>query len=125
MTQTKRSKAKVLVIDDEGDLNELLQIALKEDYTIELAFDGRSALTSLDSIHPDLIVTDSYLPHTDGFDFLSEIRKQSQVPIVIVLASKPTRKKSYFDKKGVFAIMVKPFTMKDLKSEIQRALSSQ
>ena len=122
MEKTTRVKAKVLVIDDEGDLSELLQIALNSDYTIEAIEDGRDALTKLGEFHPDLVVTDNYVPLQDGFDLIDEIRKVSQVPVIVVSETSLGRKMSFFEKKGVAAVMVKPFTLKDLKSKVKEAL---
>lgn len=122
MEKTKQHKAKVLVVDDEGDLSELLQIALNRDYSIEAVFEGRAALARMKEFHPDLIVTDTYLPSQDGFDLIEEIRKLSPIPIIVVSGSKLKRKMPYFQEKGIAAVMIKPFTLKDLRHKVQSAL---
>ncbi len=116
-------KAKVLVVDDEEELTELIKLALKEEYRVEAVFNGQEALQMLKTFKPDLIVTDIYMPVLDGFDLIEEVRKVSiNTPIIIVSGAKLRRKMSYFHNKGIAAVMVKPFSLKDLKAEILAAL---
>ncbi len=124
MENRNQTKAKILVIDDEGDLSELVKIALRQDYIVEVVFDGREALLKLDDFRPDLIITDIYLPLIGGVDLLDEIRKVSATPIIIVSDGRLRRKMSYFQSKGISAVIMKPFSLKELKAEIQSALAS-
>lgn len=118
-----RQQPKVLVIDDEGDLSELLQIALSQDYTIEAVFDGRAALKRLEEFQPQLIVTDAYSPSQDGFSVIDEIHKISKVPIILVSEDKQHRKAPHLQDKGITAIMIKPFTLKDLRDKVKAVLA--
>ncbi len=123
--ENKDSKLeKVLVIDDEGDLSELVEIALRNDFVSEVVFDGREALVKLQDFKPKLIITDVYLPTAGGLDFIDEIRKLCPAPIIVVSGTRLPRKLSFYQSKGIAAIMIKPFTLKDLKAAIQKALAS-
>lgn len=118
----QKSKAKVLIVDDEGDLSELLEIALNSDYNIETALDGIAALARLKEFVPDLLVTNTYLSNANGFNIVEEVRKVSQVPILVISGTQLRRKTSYFQEKNIAGVLVKPFTLKELRSHIQAAL---
>src|SRR5260370_33985936 len=78
---------KVLVVDDEAHIVELARLYLtREGYEVEGVGDGTQALTRFAQIKPDLVILDIMLPGTDGITICKEIRKQSQVPIIIVTA---------------------------------------
>src|SRR3989440_13094639 len=79
--------SKVLVIDDEDHIVELARIYLtREGYDVEGVGDGAQALTRFGQIKPDLVVLDIMLPGADGLTICKEIRKQSQVPIIMLTA---------------------------------------
>jgi DNA-binding response OmpR family regulator len=124
MAKTDKPKTKVLIIDDEGDLSELIRLALQENYSIETVFDSRAVVHDLQTFQPHLVITDTYLPYQDGFDLIGAIRKTNpSLPILVVLSSKPQHKQSYFDKKHAVSVLVKPFTLKQLRSEISAVLA--
>lgn len=119
----QKSKAKVLIVDDEGDLSELLELALKSDYIIETVFNGSTALLRLKEFAPNILVTNTYLPSADGFNLIDEIRKVSTIPIIVISGTQLRRKMSYFQQKSIASVLVKPFTLKELRSKIQAALA--
>src|SRR5215467_2148 len=81
------SPQKVLVVDDEDHILELARLYLsREGYQIETVTDGAQALASFGQIKPDLVVLDIMLPNVDGLTICREIRKQSQVPIIMLTA---------------------------------------
>lgn len=123
MENVESAKAKVLVVDDEGDLSELLQEGLAEDYIVETVFDADQALSVLGSFRPDLLVTDLYSSTQSGFNFLEEIQKLVALPVIVISSSEWTGKKSHLKSQGVTTILIKPFTLRELKEHIQRALS--
>src|SRR6266704_3426065 len=78
---------KVLVIDDEDHILELAQLFLsREGYSIETVSDGAQAMARFNLAKPDLVVLDVMLPGLDGLTICKEIRKQSQVPIIMLTA---------------------------------------
>src|SRR5712692_7065678 len=81
------SGQKVLVVDDEDHILELARLYLsREGYQVEGVGDGAAALTRFSQLKPDLVVLDIMLPGVDGLSICKEIRKQSQVPIIMLTA---------------------------------------
>src|SRR5256885_16682899 len=78
---------KVLVVDDEAHIIELARLYLsREGYQVEGVADGGQALTRFAQLKPDLVVLDIMLPGMDGLTICREIRKTSQVPIIMLTA---------------------------------------
>src|SRR5215469_3775069 len=81
------SPQKVLVVDDEDHILELARLYLsREGYQIETVTDGAQALARFSQTKPDLVVLDIMLPNVDGLTICREIRKSSQVPIIMLTA---------------------------------------
>ena len=114
---------KILVVDDDKNLCELLRLYIeKEDFAVELAYDGRRALELFESFSPDLILLDIMLPELDGWQVCREIRKHSQCPIIML-----TAKGEVFDKVlglelGADDYVVKPFETKEVIARIKAVL---
>jgi len=81
---------KLLVVDDEKDIVEILKSRLiKEGYEVVVAFDGQEALAKVRDENPDIILLDLMLPKLNGFEVLKEIRekyKDKWRPIIIISA---------------------------------------
>lgn len=78
---------KILIADDEPEIRSLLRLYLEnENYEIVEAEDGQQALDLLRRQKPDLCVLDIMMPKMDGFHVLQEIRKESNVPVMILSA---------------------------------------
>ena len=114
---------KILVVDDDKNICELLRLYIeKEDFAVELAYDGRRALELFESFSPDLILLDIMLPELDGWQVCREIRKHSQCPIIML-----TAKGEVFDKVlglelGEDDYVVKPFETKEVIARIKAVL---
>ena len=117
------TKGKILVVDDDKNICELLRLYIeKEGYDIEIANDGEEALTKFKEVQPDLIMLDIMLPIHDGLYVCREIRKTSQVPIIML-----TAKGEVFDKVlglelGADDYVVKPFEAKEIIARIKAVL---
>ncbi len=117
------TKGKILVVDDDRNICELLRLYIeKEGYDIEIANDGREALAKFKEVQPDLIMLDIMLPILDGLQVCREIRKTSQVPIIML-----TAKGEVFDKVlglelGADDYVVKPFEAKEIIARIKAVL---
>ena len=117
------SAGKILVVDDDKNICELLRLYIeKEDFTVELAYDGRHALELFGSFSPDLVLLDIMLPELDGWQVCREIRKHSQCPIIML-----TAKGEVFDKVlglglGADDYVVKPFETKEVIARIKAVL---
>ncbi|MGH7876261.1 MAG: response regulator, partial [Candidatus Dormibacteraceae bacterium] len=84
---TNAASQKVLVIDDEDHILELARLYLsREGYAIETVADGSEAVARFNQVKPDLVVLDIMLPGLDGLSICKEIRKQNQVPIIMLTA---------------------------------------
>lgn len=80
-------KQKVLIVDDEASIQELIRFNLEQSgFDTEVASDGLAALEMFESYKPDLIVLDLMLPGKDGYDVCKEIRRTSNVPIIMLTA---------------------------------------
>src|SRR6266853_1365170 len=78
---------KVLVVDDEAHIVELARLYLtREGYEVEGVGDGAQAVARFGQVKPDLVILDIMLPGVDGLTICKEIRKQSQVPIIMLTA---------------------------------------
>ena len=78
---------KILIVEDDIDIQELLRNFLQEvGYEISIANDGMEAISLFSTIHFDLILLDIMLPKIDGFTVCELIRKQSQIPIIMLTA---------------------------------------
>lgn len=78
---------KILIVEDDIDIQELLRNFIQEvGYEISIANDGMEAISLFSTIHFDLILLDIMLPKIDGFTVCELIRKQSQIPIIMLTA---------------------------------------
>lgn len=116
-------KAKILVVDDEKNICDLLRMYLeKEGYAVVMAHTGLDAVNMFNTENPDLVLLDIMLPQLDGWQVCREIRKQSEKPIIML-----TAKDEVFDKVlglelGADDYMTKPFDTKELIARIKAVL---
>jgi DNA-binding response OmpR family regulator len=120
------SGQKVLVVDDEDHIVELARLYLsREGYQVEGVADGAAALTRFAQIKPDLVVLDIMLPGVDGLTICKEIRKQSQVPIIMLTARDEVTDKVVGLEVGADDYLTKPFHPQELvaraKALVRRA----
>jgi len=120
------SGQKVLVVDDEDHILELARLYLsREGYQIETVTDGSLALARFGQIKPDLVVLDIMLPNVDGLTICREIRKQSQVPIIMLTARDEVTDKVVGLELGADDYLTKPFHPQELvaraKALVRRA----
>ena len=117
------SAEKVLVVDDDLNICELLRLYLeKADYSVVIANDGQSAVTTFRNENPAIVLLDIMLPKLDGWQVCREIRKFSEVPIIML-----TAKGEVFDRVlglelGADDYVVKPFDAKEVVARIKAVL---
>ncbi len=115
--------SKILVVDDEKNICELLGLYLRKDnYEVEYAYDGEMALNRFVSFSPDLILLDIMLPIKDGWEVCREIRKTSSVPIIMVSAKGETIDKILGLELGADDYITKPFDAKEVLARIKSVL---
>ena len=82
---------KVLIVDDDKNICDLLRVYLeKEGYTTMISNDGEEAVVKFNALHPDVVLLDVMLPGMDGWQVCREIRKKSNVPIIMITAKSET-----------------------------------
>ena len=114
---------KILVVDDDLNICELLRLYLtKEGYNVVIVNDGASAVTAFQEESPSLVLLDIMLPKLDGWQVCREIRKFSDVPIIML-----TAKGEVFDRVlglelGADDYVVKPFDTKEIVARIKAVL---
>ena len=117
------NKEKILVVDDDTSICELLRVYLeKEDYQVVIANDGMSAVSTFKEESPSLVLLDIMLPKLDGWQVCREIRKFSETPIIML-----TAKGEVFDRVlglelGADDYVVKPFETKEIVARIKAVL---
>ena len=117
------SLGKILVVDDDQNICELLRLYLeKEGYHVILANDGEEAITKFNAMAPDLILLDIMLPGLDGWQVCREIRKKSNVPIIMLTAKGETFDKVLGLELGADDYVVKPFDTKEVIARIKAVL---
>jgi len=117
------AKNKVLVIDDDKNICELLRLYLeKEGFDVCLAFDGKEGVDKFKSENPDLILLDVMMPNMDGWQVCREIRKTSQCPIIMLTAKGETIDKVLGLELGADDYVVKPFDSKEVVARIKAIL---
>lgn len=85
------AKQKILIVDDDNNIAELISLYLtKECYETLIVNDGESAIVQCESFKPNLILLDLMLPGMDGYQVCREIRKDNNVPIIMLSAKGET-----------------------------------
>lgn len=114
---------KILVVDDDKNIVELISLYLqKEGYETKKVYRGREAIKAFNSYNPDLILLDIMLPEMDGYDVCKEIRKTSNVPIIMLTARGETFDKVLGLELGADDYIVKPFDPKELTARVKAVL---
>src|SRR5712671_6311430 len=115
--------SKILVIDDEAHIIELARIYLtREGFAVEGVGDGAQALVRFGQVKPDLVILDIMLPGTDGLTICKEIRKQSQVPIIMLTARDEVTDKVVGLEVGADDYLTKPFHPQELVARAKALL---
>lgn len=116
-------KQKVLIVDDETSIQELIRFNLEQaGFDTEVASDGLAALETFESYKPDLIVLDLMLPGKDGYDVCKEIRRTSNVPIIMLTAKETELERVLGLELGADDYMTKPFSPLELVARIKAVL---
>ena len=113
----------VLVVDDEPMLRSLLSRLLRmEGYEVVEAADGQAALDIVSTEEPDLVLLDVMMPVRDGLDVLGDLRKTTDVPVILVSALAEEADRVLGLKMGADDYVVKPFSAAELSARIESVL---
>ena len=110
---------KVLVVDDEEKLIEVVEAYLKkEGYIVFCAKDGEKALEQFHQRNPDMILLDLMLPKISGEEVCQMIRRESRVPIIMLTAKIEEEEKIYGLNIGADDYLTKPFSPRELMARV-------
>lgn len=110
----------ILVVDDEPKITQLVRDYLEQaGFAVRTARDGRSALSLARTEKPDLIVLDLGLPQMDGLDFTRELRRASNIPIIMLTARADESDKLVGLELGADDYVTKPFSPKELVARVR------
>ena len=117
------SKQRILIVDDDENIAELISLYLtKECYETKIVYDGESALSELSVFKPNLILLDLMLPGIDGYQVCREIRKNNNVPIIMLSAKGETFDKVLGLELGADDYIIKPFETKEMVARVKAVL---
>lgn len=123
MQKERMAGMKVLIADDHKQITSILsEYAKKEGYTVSVAYDGQEALTLFGSDTFDLVLLDVMMPKMDGFQVCREIRKTSNVPIIMVTARGEDFERIMGLDMGADDYIVKPFSPGEVMARIRAIL---
>lgn len=117
---------KILVIDDEKPIADILEFNLKkEGFDVYCAYDGNDALEKVEEIQPDLILLDIMLPGRDGMEVCREVRKKYDTPIIMLTAKDSEIDKVLGLELGADDYVTKPFSTRELLARVKANLRRQ
>ncbi len=114
---------KILIVDDEYQITRVLKRSfLAHRYDVRTASDGEAALDLFHDFHPDLIITDLQMPEMNGIELCREIRKVSQIPIIVLSVKGEEKTKVEALDAGADDYVTKPFGMDELLARVRATL---
>lgn len=114
---------KILVVDDEQPIVEAVAYSLKkEGYTVQTATDAEQCLESVRADPPDLVILDVMLPSASGFDICRILRKQGNIPIIMLTARADETDRVVGLEIGADDYVIKPFNMRELMARVKTVL---
>lgn len=117
------SQSKLLVVDDDPNICELLRLYFeKEGYQVKTASDGFEGVSIFKNFDPDLVLLDIMMPRKDGWQVCREIREVSAKPIIMITAKNETFDKVLGLELGADDFIVKTFDMKELSARVKAVL---
>ena len=117
------SDATVFVVEDEPSFVEALTLGLKrEGFRVEVAVDGVEALERFDEVRPDIVLLDVMLPRISGVDVCRQLRKKTQIPIIMVTAKSAEIDTVVGLEVGADDYVTKPYRVRELVARMRAVL---
>ncbi|NQV04099.1 MAG: response regulator [Candidatus Omnitrophica bacterium] len=120
------TQKKILVIDDEEDMQKLLKIRFEQDnFTVITAGDGDIGAKTAEQEMPDLIILDIMMPKVDGYSCLKEIRKlpkTKDIPVLMLSGKEEEKVRDLFAFQKISGYMEKPFELDNLVAKVKEIL---
>ena len=118
-----RSLGRVLIVDDDENICELIRMYVESGgYKGRVIYDGMRAEKEISQYNPDIIILDLMLPGINGIDLLKKIRKESQIPVIMLTAKGDTFDKVLALELGADDYVVKPFEPKELLARMKAVM---
>lgn len=117
---------KILVVDDDPDMLEILVFFMRKKGFAEVlsATNGKEAFQIVSDQHVDIVITDVRMPVETGLQLLENIRKKSNIPVVLMITGFHDLPHDEAYHKGAYEILNKPFTRAELDTALERLLAS-
>jgi DNA-binding response OmpR family regulator len=123
VASTPTAGQRILLVDDEPRIREVVATYLRRDgYDVETAVDGESARRGLAEFKPDLVVLDLMLPAVSGFEVLTEIRRDGDLPVILLTARAEESDRVAGLELGADDYVVKPFSPRELVARVRSVL---
>jgi DNA-binding response OmpR family regulator len=123
MSSAASSGPRVLVVDDEESILDFVEMGLRyEGFEVERELDGPAALAAIERRRPDLVVLDLNLPGLDGLEVCRQIRRRSDLPIIMLTARGDVDERVEGLEAGADDYLPKPFKFKELLARVRAVL---
>ncbi len=119
MEETKR----VLIVDDDKHISELLKLYFEKDgFEVTSCYTGDAVMPIVRTVSPDVIILDLMLPAMSGFDVMRQLRRESDIPVLMLTARSDTLDKIIGLELGADDYILKPFEPKELLARVKAVL---
>lgn len=124
---TGSAEKTILIIDDDREIAGTLQSVLQNaGYRVVMANNGVDGQRQIETVHPDLVITDMMMPRMGGFPVLEFLRTLEKPPhVIMITANEGGRHKAYAEMLGVADYLRKPFPMEALLESVRRILAGE
>ncbi|BAY22377.1 two component transcriptional regulator, winged helix family protein [Calothrix sp. NIES-2100] len=122
MVMVTATNPKILVVDDDYGVRNLIYRFLSRKYHIESAADGKTALTLFEQLNPDLVILDWNLPDTTGYNLCQEMQRRTNVLVMILTSRTDEADKIKILSAGADDFMTKPFSLAEVEVRVQALL---
>ncbi len=116
-------KPRILAVDDNPNILDLLEIILCKDYDVATAANGFEGLQKLANWPPDLIITDIAMPVMDGIRFVNHLRKQpdwQKIPVLAITSFAAKYPEKSLQALGFHTVVAKPFTKQHVLAAVRK-----
>jgi signal transduction histidine kinase/DNA-binding response OmpR family regulator len=123
----KKSKAKILLIEDNFELKQFIKDSLSEKYNVFLAENGKEGLDQVNEINPEVIVSDIMMPVMNGFELCEAVKTNeviSHIPVILLTAKTTAENRIKGYHLGADGYISKPFSIDVLEARIQNLIES-
>ena len=121
------AKHRILIVDDDKDILQVIKLALRDKYEVVTATDGFTGLQKAQAIEPDLMILDIWMPKIDGHQLIDAINHSPRlrnVPVMVITAHAEPEDEFYAMQQGVVAYIPKPFEIPELFKKIGDSLKN-